>query len=136
MLKKIFISVMAVVAILTVSGLMTSCEPVRTGTLLYDIDMKGFDDNMDLLRNAIEADFEAKGLKWAGSGHTYMLEGEVKACNKKAAAIFTECCQAVDKDRSKLPLPLALKGETIGFRYTYGQEEAELTTYTFVEEDK
>ena len=92
---------------------------------------------MDILRNAVEKDFEAKGLQWAGAGHNYMLEGEVKACNKKATAIFKECCKAVDQDRSKLALPLALKGVTISMVYCYGSsEEHELTTYTFVEEDK
>ena len=136
MIKKIFIGIMAIVAVLTVAGTMTSCEPVQSGTILYNVDMKEFDDNMDLLRNAVEKDFESLGLKWAGAGHNYMLEGEVKACNKKAAAIFEQCCKAVDKDRSRLSLPLALKGQTIALMYTYGSsEEHELCTYTFVEED-
>ena len=66
-----------------------------------------------------------------------MLEGEVKSCNKLASSIFQQCCKAVDKDRSKLALPLALKGQTVALMYTYGSsEEHELTTYTFVEEDK
>ena len=136
MLKKWIFGIMAVAAILTTAGVMTSCEPVQSGTVLYTVNMGSFEDNMDILRNAVEEDFEAKGLKWAGAGHNYVLEGEVKACNKKATAIFQECCKAVDQDRSKLALPLALKGVTISMVYCYGtSEEHELTTYTFVEED-
>jgi len=137
MFKKVIFCIMAVAAILTTAGIMTSCKPVQSGTILYNVDMGSFEDNMDILRNAIEKDFEKQGLQWAGGGHNYMLEGEVKACNKKAAAIFQNCCLAVDKDRSRLSLPLALKGVTISFMYTYGSnEEHELSTYTFVEEDK
>ena len=137
MLKKLFIGFMAVAAVLTTAGLMTSCEPIQEGTVLYTVNMGSFEDNMDILRNAVEKDFEAKGFEWAGAGHNYILEGEVKACNRKATSIFQECCKAVDKDRSKLALPLALKGVTISMVYCYGSsEEHELTTYTFVEEDK
>lgn len=137
MLKKLIFGIMAVAAILTTAGMMTSCEPVQSGTVLYSVDMGSFEDNMDVLRNAIEKDFEAKGLEWTGGGHYYVLEGEVKACNRKATAIFQECCQAVDKDRSKLALPLALKGVTISMVYCYGDsKDRQLTTYTFVEEDK
>ena len=137
MLKKLIIGIMAVAAVLTTTGLMTSCNPVESGTVLYTVNMGSFEDNMDILRNAVEKDFEAKGFKWAGAGHNYILEGEVKACNKKATAIFQECCKAVDQDRSKLSLPLALKGVTISLVYCYGNsDEHELSTYTFVEEDK
>ena len=137
MFKRLIFGIMAVAAILTTAGLMTSCEPVEMGTVLYKVDMGSFEDNMDILRNAVEKDFEAKGLKWAGAGHNYMLEGVVKDCNKKAAAVFQECCKAVDEDRSKLSLPLALKGVTISFVYCYGSsDEHELSTYTFVKEDK
>ena len=136
MIKKIFIGIMAVAAILTVAGTMTSCEPVKSGTILYEIDTRNFPDNMDLLKNAIERDFETLGLRHEGDGHIYVLEGEVKACNSKAAAIFQQCCKAVDQDRSRLSLPLALKGETIAFIYTYAGVDAELSTYTFVEEDQ
>lgn len=137
MLKKLVFGIMAVAAMLTSAGVMTSCEPVQSGTVMYTVDMGSFFDNMDILRNAIEKDFEAKGLQWAGSGHYYILEGEVKACNKKATAVFQECCKAVDKDRSKMALPLKLKGVTISLNYTYGgSQDSELSTYTFVEEDK
>jgi len=137
MFKKIFFGIMAIVAVLTVAGTMTSCKPVKSGTSLYEIDMKGFDDNGDLLRNAIEADFEKLGFTWSGGGHYYILEGEVNACNKKAVSIFQQCCKAVDQDRSKLPLPLALKGQTIALKGQYANEPVqELSTYTFVEEDK
>ena len=137
MFKKIIFGIIAVAAILTTAGMMTSCNPVEYGTVLYSVDMGSFDDNMDILRNAVEKDFVAKGFKWAGSGHNYILEGEVKACNRKATAIFQECCKAVDQDRSKVALPLALKGVTISLVYCYGSsEEHQLTTYTFVEEDK
>ena len=137
MFKRLIFGIMAVAAILTTAGLMTSCEPVEMGTVLYKVDMGSFEDNMDILRNAVEKDFEAKGLQWAGAGHNYMLEGVVKDCNKKAAAVFQECCKAVDDDRSKLALPLALKGVTISFVYCYGSsDEHELSTYTFVKEDK
>ena len=137
MFKRLIFGIMAVAAILTTAGLMTSCEPVEMGTVLYKVDMGSFEDNMDILRNAVEKDFEAKGLKWAGAGHNYMLEGVVKDCNKKAAAVFQECCKGVDEDRSKLALPLALKGVTISIVYCYGSsDEHELSTYTFVKEDK
>ena len=137
MFKRLIFGIMAVAAILTTAGLMTSCEPVEMGTVLYKVDMGSFEDNMDILRNAVEKDFEAKGLKWAGAGHNYMLDGVVKDCNKKAAAVFQECCKAVDEDRSKLALPLALKGVTISIVYCYGSsDEHELSTYTFVKEDK
>lgn len=137
MLKKAIFCIMAVAAILTTAGIMTSCAPVQSGTVLYSIDMGSFEDNMDILRNAVEKDFEKQGLQWAGAGHNYLLEGEVNACNRKASAIFKNCCEAVDKDRSKLALPLALKGVTISLNYTYGNsEEHQLSTYTFVQEDK
>ena len=137
MFKKIFIGIMAIVAVLTVAGTMTSCKPVQGGTVLYSVDMRDFDDNMDLLRNAIEKDFESLGLKSAGTAHDYVLEGELEACNKKAAAIFEQCCKAVDKDRTKVPVALALKGQTIAMNYIYGgNDEKVLCTYTFVEEDK
>ena len=137
MFKKIIFGIMAVAAVLTTAGLMTSCEPVQSGTVLYSVDMGSFEDNMDVLRDAVEHDFEAKGLEWTGGGHYYVLEGEVKACNRKATAIFQECCKAVDQDRSKLALPLALKGVTISMVYCYGDsKDRQLTTYTFVEEDK
>jgi len=136
MVKKIFIGIMAFIAVLAVSGVMTSCN-VKSGTSLYEIDMKDFDDNMDILRNAIEADFEKLGLAWSGGGHYFIMEGEVNACNKKAASIFQQCCKAVDKDRSKLSLPLALKGKTIALKGQYANEPSqEVSTYTFVEEDK
>jgi len=136
MFKKVFVGIMAVVAILAVAGTMTSCN-VETGTILYTVDMRDFDDNMDLLRNAIEKDFIELGLKDAGASHTFMLEGEVKSCNKLASEIFQQCCKAVDNDRSRIPLPLALKGQTIALMYTYGSnDEHELSTYTFVGEDK
>lgn len=137
MFKKLFIGMMAVAAVLTTAGVMTSCEPAESGTVLYTVDMGAFEDNMDILRNAVERDFEELGLEWAGAGHNYMLEGEVKKCNKKATTIFQNCCVAVDKDRSRLSVPLALKGVTISLRYCYGSsEEHELSTYTFVENDK
>ena len=137
MFKKFFMGLMAAAVVLTVAGIMTSCNPVQEGTILYTVDMGSFEDNMDILRNAVEKDFEKEGLTWAGAGHNYMLEGEVKACNKKAAAIFQKCCKAVDDDRTKISLPLALKGVTIRMMYTYGSnEEKELSAYTFVKEDK
>lgn len=137
MFKKIFTGIMAFVVVMTVAGIMTSCEPIQRGDILYNVDMGEFEDNMDVLRNAIEKDFETLGLNWAGAGHTYMLNGEVKSCNKLATQIFQQCCKAVDQDRSKLSLPLALKGQTIYLMYTYGSnEEKELSSYTFVEEDK
>jgi hypothetical protein len=137
MLKKIFMGLMAVAVVLTVSGIMTSCEPVQSGTVLYTVKMGSFEDNMDVLRNAIEKDFEKEGFTWAGAGHNYILEGEVKSCNKKATAIFQKCCKAVDDDRSKMSVPLALKGVTVYMVYCYGSsEENDLTSYTFVGEDK
>ena len=137
MFKKIFFGIMAIVAVMTVAGTMTSCKPVKSGTNLYEVEIKGFDDNMDLLRNAVEKDFEKLGLAYSGGSHIYVLEGEVKKCNKLATDVFQQCCKAVDQDRSKLALPLALKGKTIALKHTYGGEpEEELSTYTFVEEDK
>jgi len=138
MMKKILFSLMAAAAILTVAGTMTSCEKVESGTVLYSVDMGTFEDNMDVLRNAVEKDFISQGLKWAGAGHNYILEGEVKECNKKATAIFQSCCKAVDQDRSRLAVrQLAIKGQTIKLVYCYGSsEEHELSTYTFVEEDQ
>lgn len=116
---------------------MTSCAPEQRGDVIYSVNMGDFFDNMDILRNAIEKDFEKEGFTWLGSGHYYVLNGEVKACNKKAEAIFKKCCQAVDKDRTKISLPLALKGVTISMDYSYGgDKEQQLCTYTFVEEDK
>jgi len=136
MFKKILFGFMAVVALLAVSGTMNSCK-VKSGTNLYEIDMKGFDDNMDILRDAIEADFEKLGFTWSGGGHYYILEGEVNACNKKAAGIFQQCCKAVDQDRTKMSLPLALKGNTIALKGQYANEPAgEVSTYTFICEDK
>lgn len=137
MFKKVIFSIMAIAAVLTFAGNMTSCTPQQSGTVMYSVEMGSFFDNMDVLRNAIEKDFVKEGFQWAGAGHNYILEGEVKACNKKAETIFKKCCQAVDKDRSLLSLPLALKGVTISMVYIYGSsEEHELCTYTFVEEDK
>ena len=136
MFKKILFGFMAVVALLAVSGTMNSCK-VKSGTNMYEVDMKDFNDNMDILRNAIEADFEKLGFTWSGGGHYFILEGEVNACNKTASSIFQQCCKAVDNDRSKLSLPLALKGKTIALKGQYANEPVEETsTYTFVCEDK
>ena len=135
MCKKFFFGIMAIVAVLAVAGTMNSCS-VKTGTSIYEVDMKGFDDNMDILRNAIEADFEKLGFT-RESDHYFFLTGEVNSCNKLATQIFQQCCKAVDQDRSKLALPLALKGQTIALKGQLANEPAqEISTYTFVEEDK
>ena len=135
MFKKLFMGIMAIVAVVAVAGTMTSCS-VKAGTSIYEVDMKGFDDNMDILRNAIEKDFETLGFTREGD-HYFILNGEVNSNNKKAAAIFQQCCKAVDKDRSKLSLPLALKGQTIALKGQLANEPSqEISTYTFVEEDK
>jgi len=136
MFKKLIFSIFAVVAVLVVANTMTSCKSEQRGDVIYSINMGDFFDNMDILRNAIEKDFEKEGFTLLSS-HNYLLNGEVNACNKKAEAIFKKCCQAVDQDRTKLSLPLALKGVTISMVYCYGSsEEHQLCTYTFVCEDK
>ena len=134
-MKKIFLSIVAIVAVLTVAVCMTSCER-KSGTIIYSVDTGNFFDNMDVLKNAIEKGLEEGGMKWLGSGHYYVLEGEVNSTNNKAKTIFQNSCKAVDKDRSKMALPLAIKGVTVKLKYTYGGDpDAELSSYTFVEED-
>ena len=136
MLKKILFCIVAIATVLTVGTSLTSCEH-KSGTVIYSVNTGDFFDNMDVLKNAIEKGFEEGGMKRLGSGHNYILEGEVNSCNNKAKSIFKSSCEAVDKDRSKMALPLAIKGVTVKLMYTYGGDpEAELTSYTFVEEDK
>ena len=94
-----------------------------------------FFDNMDVLKNAIEDSFVPGGMQQA-SDHYYVLEGEVNACNKKATTIFQNRCKEIDKDRSQLSLPLAIKGVTVKLMYTYGgSKDTQLSTYTFKEND-
>ena len=81
---------MTIVAVVTVAGTMTSCNN-KSGTNLYEIDMKDFDDNMDILKDAIESDFEKLGFSKV-SDHVFALEGEVSSCNKQAAQVFQQCC--------------------------------------------
>jgi len=137
MLKKFFLSFLAIVVVMTVAVSMTSCEQ-KSGTVIYSVDTGNFFDNMDVLKDAIEEGLVQGGMKrLSESNHYYVLEGEVNSCNNKAKSIFQNSCQAVDKDRSKMALPLAIKGVTVKLKYSYGGDpEADLTSYTFVEEDK
>lgn len=132
-MKKIF-SVFAIFGILTFMGLSTtSCEKTETGDVMYHVDEGDFFDNMDILAYSIDKGFEDAGFT-SVSTHYWKLTGEKKACNKKATEVFQNRCKAIDKDRSQILLPLALKGVTVTLIYTY-QGDYELSTYTFVEED-
>lgn len=134
-MKKIF-SLLAILGVLTFSGVTsTSCQPVEGGDVMYNVDTGDFFDNMDILTSAIDKGFEQAGFRRATeTSHYWILTGEKNACNKKATETFTKRCQEIDKDRSQMMLPLALKGVTIKLIYTYSGTH-DLAIYTFVEED-
>lgn len=130
-MKKIIAIVAAAVALL-----VSSCQPLETGTVMYHVQIdESFFDNMDILAYGIDEGFAQAGLKKMEVGaHYWTLEGEKNACNKKASAAFLARCQAIDKDRSLLALPLAIKGVKVTLIYTYSGDH-ELTSYTFKEEN-
>ena len=134
-MKKL-IALIAAVAALAVTGLSTSsCKPIETGLVMYHVDLGNFYDNMDILAYSIDEGFKDGGLtKMEVGAHYWELTGEKNACNEKAKKAFLNRCQKIDKDRSLLGLPLALKGVTIKLIYTY-QGDHELCSYTFVEKD-
>ena len=102
-----------------VALLVSSCQPIEMGTVMYHVDLGNFFDNMDILAYSIDKGFESAGLKPLEVGvHYWTLEGEKKSCNKKAQQAFLDRCQAIDKDRSQLLVPLALKGVTVKLIYT------------------
>lgn len=118
-----------------VALLVSSCQPIEMGTVMYHVDLGNFFDNMDILAYSIDKGFESAGLTKLEVGvHYWTLNGEKNSCNKKAQQAFLDRCKVIDKDRSQLLVPLALKGVTIKLIYTY-QGDHELCTYTFVEND-
>lgn len=132
-MKKIF-TVFAIFGILTFMGLSTtSCKTVEKGDVMYHVDEGDFFDNMDILAYSIDKGFEDAGFTNL-STHYWKLNGEKNACNAKATETFQNRCKAIDKDRSLIALPLALKGVTVKLIYTWDGDH-ELSTYTFVEED-
>ena len=134
-MKKIF-ALLAAVCALVVAGLSTSsCQPIETGLVTYHVDVNDFPDNADILRSALDEGFKSAGLTPLEVGvHYWTLTGEKNKCNEQAKNAFLNRCKAIDKDRSLMRLPLALKGYTIKLIYTY-QGDPELATYTFVEEN-
>ena len=133
---KRLLSLIAVAAGLAFFGLAaSSCEPYETGVVIYHVDLGDFYDNMDLLASSIDVGFEEAGFSPLPVGvHYWELNGEKKACNRKAEKTFLDRCKLIDQDRSLLFLPLALKGVTIKLVYTY-QGDHDLCSYTFVEND-
>jgi len=135
-MKKLF-GLLAVAVLMATAGLMTSCEPVQNGDVLFSVEVS-FDDNMDLLTSSIDKGFEDAGFTHV-SGHTWKLRGELNASKRKATEVFQNRCKAIDKDRTLIPSIgryLALKGEkaTLYFQYD-APKPAALSEYTFVEND-
>ena len=134
-MKKVF-SFFAILSVLAFSCFtMTSCKEETTGNVVYHIDEGDFFDNMDILASAIDEGFRKDGFTNV-STHYWQLVGVKSELNKKAKATFQNRCKEIDKDRSQLALPLALKGVTIKLIYdAYDDKNAVLDSYTFVEED-
>ena len=134
-MKKIFAILAAAAALVIAGSAVSSCAPYESGTVTYHIKIVNFEDNWDVLASSIDKGFEEAGLKKLEVGvHYWTLSGEKNACNQKAAAAFQARCKAIDKDRS-LAGGLALKGTEVKLLYSF-TGEYELSSYTFVEEDK
>lgn len=61
-----------------------------------------FFDNMDLLTSTIDEGFEKAGFTRV-SGHTWKLNGELKANKRKITEVFQNRCKEIDKDRTLIP---------------------------------
>ena len=134
-MKKLFAILAAAAAIVLAGCAVSSCAPYEHGTVTYHIKIVNFEDNWDVLAYSIDKGFEEGGLQKMEVGvHYWTLSGEKNACNKKAEAVFQARCKAIDKDRS-LAGGLALKGATVKLLYSF-TGEYELSSYTFVEENK
>jgi len=140
--KKAIVSMLAVIAVLSLSlATMTSCEKTEQ-TMEYYVKFDNFADNMDVLRYSIDKGFEQAGFQQSHS-HIWQTFGTESSCNKKATAAFQKRVKEIDKDRSQvvhpilgLPVPLALKGVTVKLiNLGSGSKEIEIDSYTFVEED-
>ena len=134
-MKKVF-SLFAILSVLAFSCFtMTSCQEEVIDDMLYHVDTGDFFDNMDLLTSSIDVGFEKAGFERVGA-HYWKLRGNKAQLNKKAKEVFQNRCKEIDKDRSQILLPLALKGVTIKLRYdAVGEKDVELDSYTFVEQD-
>ena len=104
--------------------------------VLYHVEVSFF-DNFDVLTSAMDKGFEDAGFTRV-SGHYWKLNGEKNANNRKAKETFEARAKYIDENRDKIGFAgaLALKGEKVTLKYTYGDEkDAVLATYTFVKED-
>lgn len=134
-MKKLF-GLLAVALLMTTAGVTTSCEPELRGDVLFYVEVSFF-DNMDLLTSTIDEGFEKAGFTRV-SGHTWKLNGEVKANKRKITEVFQNRCKEIDKDRTLIPSIgryLALKGEKATLKFRYDGPEEVLSEYTFVEND-
>ena len=133
-MKKILFAFAVLATLAFTAGFMSSCEEVETSTYIFHVKVSFF-DNMDILASAIDEGFRKDGFTNV-STHYWQLVGVKSELNKKAKATFQNRCKEIDKDRSQLALPLALKGVTIKLIYdAYDDKNAVLDSYTFVEED-
>lgn len=140
--KKAIVSMLAVIAVLSLSlATMTSCEKTEQ-TMEYYVKFDNFADNWDILRSSIDKGFEEAGFK-SSLNHIWQTFGTESSCNKKATAAFQKRVKEIDKDRTQLKdpftglsLPLAIKGVTVKLiNLGSGSKEIEIDSYTFVEED-
>ena len=137
-MKKLF-SLFAIMSVLAFSCFtMTSCKQEVIDDMVYHVNTGDFNDNMDVLTSAIDEGFEKAGFTPV-STHYWKLRGNKAEINKKAKAAFQSRCQEIDKNRSSMDgliSLLALKGVTVKLLYTcVGEENVELDSYTFKEED-
>lgn len=140
--KKAIVSMLAVIAILSLSlATMTSCEKTEQ-TMVYCVEIVDFNDNTDILRSSIDKGFEEAGFK-SSLNHIWQTFGTESSCNQKATTAFQKRVKEIDKDRTQLKdpftglsLPLAIKGVTVKLiNLGSGNKEIEIDSYTFVEED-
>ena len=136
-MKKLIAIIVAVCAMLGASMLNTSCQPYEHGFILFHLDLGNFPDNHDVLATAIGDGLALAGMKPERAPYYWSLDGEKNAMLKKAANSLKSACEAIDKDRSKLALPLAIKGVEAKLTYTFGSvEDGTCGSYTFKEKDE
>ena len=130
-MKRIYALAIAALVLLCAMFSVSSCVTVQ-GDFIYETKISFF-DNLDILGRALDKGFENAGCDKLGS--YWHLNGEKNSCDKRVKEAFLNRAQAIDKDRSQMTIPLALKGESVTLWVQYGSDKYSLATYTFVEDD-
>lgn len=134
--RKTIVSMLAVVAVLAfTTGFLSSCEETVTGDFAFTYKLVNFEDYNDILKYSIDEGFQQAGFTSIAL-HTWKISGEKKACINKAKATFQNRCKEIDTNRKNIPVVriLALKGVTVKL-INYFDNQAEIDSYTFVEDD-